>query len=295
MHFLLPSHKTNLHSLQYQEDIDLGFPGALVCTLLLLLLLGGVQALVLPRTIILLLLFLTAFIWVAVILMLLLAVRLRCIEWDISRSFLLRLGLTIFSIVLIYTMAQVNAFTCHVEPEPKCSELASTCSDPFNTTLRQSSSSSSSSPSFCHRWCPLPQYAVLSCLLGFLTVAIFLRLPIMIKGLLLCAMGLVHILLIELSHKQIFDCFGEAFNLAIPLDAVSVVVVVIFLFAVALHGRQVEWMARLDFLWQLQAKEEKLDMEALQSSNKRILFNLLPAHVATHFLDNQFRSNLVIK
>ncbi len=35
--------------------------------------------------------------------------RLRCIEWDISRSFLLRLGLTIFSIVLVYTMAQVNA------------------------------------------------------------------------------------------------------------------------------------------------------------------------------------------
>jgi adenylate cyclase 1 len=36
-----------------------------------------VQALVLPRTTILLLLFLTAFIWIAVILMLLLAVRLR--------------------------------------------------------------------------------------------------------------------------------------------------------------------------------------------------------------------------
>ena len=30
-----------------------------------------------------------------------------------------------------------------------------------------------------------------------------------------------------------------------------------------------------------------------QSSNRRILFNLLPAHVATHFLDNQFRSNMV--
>ena len=120
--------------------MDLGFPGSLVCALLLLLLLGGIQAVVLPRTIILLLLFLTAFIWIAVILMLLLAVRyarqqqqhynpllrinkknkfpnfffvlrfrLRCIEWDISRSFLLRLGLTIFSIVLIYTMAQVNA------------------------------------------------------------------------------------------------------------------------------------------------------------------------------------------
>ena len=78
-----------------------------------------------------------------------------------------------------------------------------------------------------------------------------------------------------------------------PLDIVSVMVVVLFVIAVALHGRQVEWMTRLDFLWQLQAKEEKHEMEALQTSNKRILFNLLPAHVATHFLDAQFRSNLV--
>ena len=70
-------------------------------------------------------------------------------------------------------------------------------------------------------------------------------------------------------------------------------VVVLFVIAVALHGRQVEWMTRLDFLWQLQAKDEKHDMEALQTSNKRILFNLLPAHVANHFLDAQFRSNLV--
>ena len=31
---------------------------------------------------------------------------------------------------------------------------------------------------------------------------------------------------------------------------------------------QVEWMARLDFLWQLQARDEKLDMEALQGSNR---------------------------
>lgn len=30
-----------------------------------------------------------------------------------------------------------------------------------------------------------------------------------------------------------------------------------------------------------------------QASNRRILFNLLPAHVATHFLDNQFRTNMV--
>ncbi|GFX39946.1 hypothetical protein TNCV_2647091 [Trichonephila clavipes] len=40
------------------------------------------------------------------------------------------------------------------------------------------------------------------------------------------------------------------------------------------------------------ANEEKKEMHELQSSNRRILFNLLPAHVATHFLDNQFKHNM---
>lgn len=79
----------------------------------------------------------------------------------------------------------------------------------------------------------------------------------------------------------------------IPADVLSVVQVLMFVLAVLLHGRQVEWTARLDFLWQVQANEEKREMDALQHSNKRILFNLLPAHVATHFLDNQFRNNMV--
>lgn len=79
----------------------------------------------------------------------------------------------------------------------------------------------------------------------------------------------------------------------IPTHVLGVVYVLMFLLAVIIHGRQVEWTARLDFLWQIQANEEKREMDALQHSNKRILFNLLPAHVATHFLDNQFRSHMV--
>jgi len=260
---------------QYQEDQDIGFPASLSCSLLLTLLMAGIQALVLPRTTILLLLFLTAFIWIAVILMLLLAVRLRCILWDLSRSFLLRLAITIFSIILIYTMAQVNVFTCQREAVSSCSMTSKVVDQPAS-----------------HRLCLLPHYILISCMLSYLAVSIFLRLPIAIKSLLLGAMGVVYILLIELSHAPVFACWDQRSNALMPLHITAVIVAVVFVLAVAIHGRQVEWMARLDFLWQVQAREEKLDMEALQGSNRRILFNLLPAHVATHFLDNQFRSNM---
>lgn len=79
----------------------------------------------------------------------------------------------------------------------------------------------------------------------------------------------------------------------IPLHLISLARIIIFMIAILAHARQVEWTARLDFLWQLQASQEKKEMAVLQQSNKRILYNLLPAHVAAHFLDDQFRNNMV--
>lgn len=40
--------------------------------------------------------------------MLLLAVRLRWILWDISQSFVLRIAIITFTIILVYAVAQVN-------------------------------------------------------------------------------------------------------------------------------------------------------------------------------------------
>ncbi|XP_045474038.1 Ca(2+)/calmodulin-responsive adenylate cyclase-like isoform X4 [Harmonia axyridis] len=265
---------------QYRGDLDVGYSSSLACALVLLILLGTLQAMILPRTVILLLLFLTSFIWISVVLMLLLAVRLRWIIWDISHSFVLRLAITVFTIVLIYTVAQVNVFTCRYEELTKCSKNLTTSNEVFDSD---------------HRACPLPQYIVLSCAVGYLAVAVFLRLPIVLKASLLLMMTTGYILLIEYSHVELFLCYDKRISYlgpVIPLHVMSVVQVIMFVLAVLLHGRQVEWTARLDFLWQVQANEEKREMDALQHSNKRILFNLLPAHVAAHFLDNQFRSNM---
>ncbi|XP_066145642.1 adenylate cyclase type 1 isoform X2 [Euwallacea fornicatus] len=265
---------------QYHDDLDVGYSSTLACALVLLLLLGTLQAVVLPRTTILLLLFLVAFIWISALLILLLAVRLRWILWDISHSFVLRLAITVFTIVLIYTVAQVNVFTCRSE-EPCISHNTQNVTWDTGFPMEKD-----------HRACPLPQYIVLSCALGYLAVAIFLRLPILLKASLLVLMSTIYILLIELSHIDLFNCYDSRVGSVIPAHVISVVEVLMFVLAVLLHGRQVEWTARLDFLWQVQANEEKREMDALQHSNKRILFNLLPAHVATHFLDNQFRNNM---
>ena len=66
--------------------------------------------------------------------------RLRCIVWDLSRSFLLRLAISIFTVILIYTMAQVNTFTCSV--------------DSCNDQAREKCESIGN----CHRWVPFPVF-----------------------------------------------------------------------------------------------------------------------------------------
>lgn len=50
--------------------------------------------------------------------------------------------------------------------------------------------------------------------------------------------------------------------------------------------RQVEYTSRVDFLWQSKLKVEQEQVETMRGINKILLENILPAHVAEHFLTN---------
>ncbi|XP_059613050.1 Ca(2+)/calmodulin-responsive adenylate cyclase isoform X3 [Phlebotomus argentipes] len=274
---------------QYRQDLDLGFTTAMGCSILLLILSAALQVSALPRTLILLLLFLTAFIWISAILMLLLAVRLKWIYWDLSQSFALRLAITVFTIILLYSVGQVNVFTC-VDETP-CQPNVTTAR-PHHAFMSDGGSMELDKVIHSHRKCVLPQYISLSAAFAFLSVSVFLRLPILIKSTVVILMTIVYALFIEVSHPHVFECYDDRLLTGIPLHTISLARIVIFMVTILAHGRQVEWTARLDFIWQLQASQEKKEMAVLQQSNKRILYNLLPAHVASHFLDNQFRNNM---
>ncbi|XP_063703935.1 Ca(2+)/calmodulin-responsive adenylate cyclase isoform X3 [Culicoides brevitarsis] len=294
----------------YHQDFDLGFTCSILCSFFLLILSVGLQVSALPRTLILLLLFLTAFIWISAILMLLLAARLKWIVWDVSQSFSLRLAITVFTIVLLYSVGQVNVFTClsdhpcntNFTTKPPTMSPLTIINDGYKDGDFMRSGGGSNSNLFnghhfatnngSHRKCALPQYIALSATFAFLSVSLFLRLPIIIKTLLVTLMALIYSLFIEISHDHVFDCYDKRVESTIPLHLISLARIVIFMIAILAHARQVEWTARLDFLWQLQASQEKREMAVLQQSNKRILYNLLPAHVAAHFLDDQFRNNM---
>ena len=52
-------------------------------------------------------------------------------------------------------------------------------------------------------------------------------------------MGVVYILLMELSHAAVFECWDKRSDSMVPLHIIAVIVAVVFVLAVALHGRQV--------------------------------------------------------
>uniref|UniRef100_A0A6Q2XNL7 adenylate cyclase n=1 Tax=Esox lucius TaxID=8010 RepID=A0A6Q2XNL7_ESOLU len=102
-----------------------------------------------------------------------------------------------------------------------------------------------------------------------------------------CSMGNLHrglsrVCVRACGIKDVRVCVGES-NLQIR-GYELILSLLLFTSALALHSRQLDLKLRLDFLWATQAEEERDGMEKVKLDNRRILFNLLPAHVAQHFL-----------
>lgn len=56
---------------------------------------------------------------------------------------------------------------------------------------------------------------------------------------------------------------------------------------------QSESTARADFLWQSKLRVEQDEVETMGSINKILLENILPAHVAEHFLNNNRQTEVL--
>lgn len=57
------------------------------------------------------------------------------------------------------------------------------------------------------RTCPLPHYIILECILSFFPLVTFLRLPVILKAVLILPMAGMFILVIQYTHFTLFTCF----------------------------------------------------------------------------------------
>nr|XP_046228602.1 adenylate cyclase type 8 [Scatophagus argus] len=133
--------------------------------------------------------------------------------------------------------------------------------------------------------CTYPEAFVLSVVIAMVTCAVFLRLNSLLKlAVLLLAVAvysyLIHLAFLTLTRQ---DTLHRSHY--VRRKGISILLMAMFIVAVFYNGRQWEATARLDFLWRLQAQQEVEDMRELREHNECLLHNILPVHVARHFLD----------
>ncbi|XP_026084986.1 adenylate cyclase type 8-like [Carassius auratus] len=137
--------------------------------------------------------------------------------------------------------------------------------------------------------CTHPEFFVLSGMVAMVTCAVFLRLSCLLKLAVLMLVIAVYTYLIEVAFHVLFVRQHQngqiQRNQYLRRKGVSVLLMAMFVVVVLYNSRQLETTSRLDFLWRLQARQEVEDMKELREHNECLLYNILPAHVARHFLE----------
>uniref|UniRef100_A0A8C5JDH0 adenylate cyclase n=1 Tax=Junco hyemalis TaxID=40217 RepID=A0A8C5JDH0_JUNHY len=132
-------------------------------------------------------------------------------------------------------------------------------------------------------------YFVFTGVLAMVTCAVFLRLNSVLKLAVLLIMIAIYSLLTETIYASLFLQYDNFHHNGdtdfLGTKEASLLLMAMFLLAVFYHGQQLEYTARLDFLWRVQAKEEINEMKELREHNENMLRNILPSHVARHFLE----------
>ncbi|XP_029687480.1 adenylate cyclase type 8 isoform X2 [Takifugu rubripes] len=197
-----------------------------------------------------------------------LALRQACC-W-INETYAARNVIVFVSILINFLGAMINILWCDV--------------DKSGSLRNQTFNESSSVPDICF----YPEYFVFTGVLAMVTCAVFLRLNSILKLAVLLVMIAVYSLLTEAFYASLFvryDTVHHNTENFLGTKETSLLLMAMFLLAVFYHGQQLEYTARLDFLWRVQAKEEINEMKELREHNENMLRNILPSHVARHFLE----------
>ncbi|XP_061396880.1 adenylate cyclase type 5, partial [Musca vetustissima] len=139
---------------------------------------------------------------------------------------------------------------------------------------------------YCDYYLAINTFLLLT-LLSMMTCATYQVLRILFKLILLLIASMFYIgfsVYILMQEELYYKLDNEEALLRYIIDLIFLLA---FMLALIFHSHQTEATYRLDFIWKLQATEEKEDMEHLQAYNRKLLENILPVHVAEHFLSRE--------
>uniref|UniRef100_UPI003AAB46E0 adenylate cyclase type 5 n=1 Tax=Centroberyx gerrardi TaxID=166262 RepID=UPI003AAB46E0 len=316
--FLLTFRESDLEK-KYSKQVDSRFGAYVACASLVFLFICFIQIVIVPHSSLMIGFFIICLIILMAVMFVsavyscfgFFPVPLQTLSKRIVQSRLNSTLVGIFTIIIVFLSAFINIFTCSTGDLHSCisSELnisldsVSACHAPLlNYTLdTQHSLCGDDSPI-----CSFPEYFSSCVLLSLLACSVFLQVSSIGKLFLMLFIELLYLLIMEVPEVSLFDnqdllvmanaiepingtsCVVDS---KVPLKIMTPVVITVFVLALYLHAQQVESTARLDFLWKLQATEEKEEMEELQAYNRRLLHNILPKDVAAHFLQRERRND----
>uniref|UniRef100_A0A669C6T2 Adenylate cyclase type 6 n=1 Tax=Oreochromis niloticus TaxID=8128 RepID=A0A669C6T2_ORENI len=320
--FLLTFQTSSLEK-KYSKKVDDRFGGYVACTLLVFCFISFIQIVIFPHTPVMLGIYISIFIILANILFIcaiyscikIFPAAMQTVSKKIVQSRTNSTLVGVFSIILVFISAFVNMFACDTTGLAECVAEKLNTSAVTPCLIRSLNVSVEGGLEICPSRgpsCPFPEYFSYSVLLTLLACSVFLQISSIGKLALMLLIQLTFLLLVEWPQVALFDnadlfvtsnCYNtymssESFIdfasfvvTKVSLRVMTPVILTVFVLALYLHAQQVESTARLDFLWKLQATEEKEEMEELQAYNRRLLHNILPKDVAAHFLARERRND----
>uniref|UniRef100_A0A3B4H096 Adenylate cyclase type 6 n=1 Tax=Pundamilia nyererei TaxID=303518 RepID=A0A3B4H096_9CICH len=307
--FLLTFQTSSLEK-KYSKKVDDRFGGYVACTLLVFCFISFIQIVIFPHTPVMLGIYISIFIILANILFIcaiyscikIFPAAMQTVSKKIVQSRTNSTLVGVFSIILVFISAFVNMFACDTTGLAECVAEKLNTSAVTPCLIRSLNVSVEGGLEICPSRgpsCPFPEYFSYSVLLTLLACSVFLQISSIGKLALMLLIQFTFLLLVEWPQVALFDnadLFVTSNAISFVVTKVSLrvmtpVILTVFVLALYLHAQQVESTARLDFLWKLQATEEKEEMEELQAYNRRLLHNILPKDVAAHFLARERRND----
>nr|XP_055223520.1 adenylate cyclase type 2 isoform X8 [Gorilla gorilla gorilla] len=137
-------------------------------------------------------------------------------------------------------------------------------------------------------------YFIYSCILGLISCSVFLRVNYELKMLIMMVALVGYNTILLHTHARILGDYSQVLferpGIWKDLKTMGSVSLSIFFITLLVLGRQNEYYCRLDFLWKNKFKKEREEIETMENLNRVLLENVLPAHVAEHFLARSLKN-----
>ncbi|KAM7307903.1 adenylate cyclase type 2 [Ixodes scapularis] len=198
---------------------------------------------------------------------------------NLTSSCCLRIIYFVTTAIFILSATFINMITCGSTGDERIIQASNRTNITFTTSFLNEAPYNCGLTEFQ----PVSGMLALTALSMFLRINFLLKLVAMIGGLTSFAAALV-LIRPDLYGGPLERESGLA---DVPSSTYSVLFLIFYVVLFHILDRQAEYSSRVDFLSRAKLRVEQDEMETMGSINKILLENILPAHVAAHFLNNR--------